>query len=149
MIARAAFVRSSVVVFAVALGPLVTPGVAKDDCIDDGWGQTWIGRPFQVSQKNKCRPWQGFMVALAPPGGAREICSGTACRSAVGDEGRITMTCASTYSSAMKVVAFSIDPEHGTGTKYERYPDIGPGASVPHTDGGAVVVTCLVNYAVP
>lgn len=148
MVRSSALVRSSIVALLLALGPLAAPGAAKDYCIDDGM-QTWIGRPFQVPPKNRCRPWQGFMVALAPPGGAREICSGTACRSAVGDEMRITMTCASTYSSAMTVVAFSIDPERGTGTKYEGYPDIGPGASTPHTSSGPVTVHCLTSYAVP
>lgn len=143
--------RSTAVVCSLAvwvlLGPLAVPSFAKDYCINDGL-TTWIGRSFAVPGRNRCRPWNGFVKALAPPGGGREICSGTACTSAGGDEMRLTMTCASTYATAMKLVTFSIDPALGTGTRYEAQPDIGPPGG-PQSSTGPVTVLCLTSYTVP
>jgi hypothetical protein len=141
----------AVAIVATALllvGPLATSAIAKDYCITDGVS-TWIGRAFRIPGKNRCSAWQGFVLSLAGGGGGRKVCSGTACTSAVGDEMRVTMTCASTYASAVEIVAFSIDPATKTGAKYETLPDIGPAGGGPLTFSSPVSAGCLTSFAIP
>lgn len=55
---------------------------------------------------------------------------------------RITMSCAPTDSSAVQILASTIDLERRTGTRFDTYPDIGPPGGGPLNFSGSVDVFC-------